>query len=297
MATAQLVAPLVAIGALALVLLGRLTDAPWAEPAAVGVVAVALLAIVGYAALRRVPDSVVARAADRGMQTKDAFSTSLELADDDVANDDFTRRVHRRAADLASTADAGQAVQYRWYRTPTAVAAVAAPAALVLALMANPQDAAREQRERDRDRIEAVADVLEAEAERLGEQPDAEAAAERLKELAEQLRQADDLDEAEELLQEAAAELRENAGDNLLAQKAASEGLQRSLENTPLPGATADQTVAEQMDALAEQLPEMSETELQEAAERLEALADTQEAGDPATADALREAAEAMRAG
>ena len=168
-ATAQLLAPVVAAIALLLVLLGRLTDLPWAEPAALWLAVGAALAVALYALLRPVGDPVVARAADRGLRTGDAFATSLELdgAAGDSVDDEFRRRVHERAGRLAEHADPAAAVRYRWYRRPTAATAVLAPAALLLALVANPQDAARAQRAQDRERIEATADVLRAEAERL----------------------------------------------------------------------------------------------------------------------------------
>ena len=48
-ATAQLLAPVVAAIALLLVLLGRLTDLPWAEPAALWLAVGAALAVALYA--------------------------------------------------------------------------------------------------------------------------------------------------------------------------------------------------------------------------------------------------------
>ena len=241
-ATAQLVAPLVAAIALVLLVVARFTDLPWAEPAALWLAAGVAIALVGYAVFRPVTDVVAARAADRGLGTGDAFATALELdgAAGDATDTDFHRRVLERAGRLAADADPSAAVRYRWYRRPTAATAILAPAALVLALVANPQDAAREQRARDRERIEATADVLRAEAERLAEQPGGEEAARRLEELADELDHTDDLDRAEELADEAAAELRDQVGDNLLGEKAASEGLSHSLEHNPLPGAQAE---------------------------------------------------------
>lgn len=297
LATMQVVAPLVATAALALVLAGRVVDFPASDVAALWVAIAAVIGIGIYAAVCKVPAMLVARAADRGLGTRDAFATSLEFAGH---TDEFAQRVERRADELASVSTARAAVPYRWRRRPTGLTLVIAPAALVLALMANPQDAKRHDRERDRARVAATAEVVRAEAERIAQLPEASDAAARLEELAAQLENADSLEEAQELIDQAVAELRELVGDDLLARKAATEGLQRSLENSPLPGTASserDRSVAEQLDALAGQLPEMTASEREAAAQRLDDLAATQEVGDPATADALHQAADALREG
>jgi hypothetical protein len=252
------------------------------------------LAVIGYALVCRVPDMLVARAADRGLRTRDAFATSLELEDRD---DDFADRVRHRAGELAAVSAPKEAVRYRLLRKPTGIAAIVAPAALALALIANPQDALRQHRADDKAAIEATADVVKAEAERIAQQPGGAKAAERLQQLAEDLAKTDSLEKADEVLDKAAAELREQVGDDLLAKKAATEGLQHSLESSPLPGASSEQSVQEQLQAMARELPSMTEAQLAEAAQRLDDLAATQEAGDPATADKLSEAAQAMRDG
>lgn len=298
-ATLQVVAPLVAGAALALVVAGRMFDIPNSDVAALWLVATVVVLVAGYAMFCKVPEMVVARAADRGLGTRDAFATSLELADQ--SDDDFSQRVQIRASELAAVSTSKAAVPLRWRRRPTGIAMLVAPAAIALALMANPQDAMREDRARDEAAIEATADVLRSEAERIAQQPEGAEAAARLEQLAADLEKADSLDKAQELLDQAAAELREQVGDDLLAKKAATEGLQRSLENSPLPGSSAEeaaeQSVQEQLDALADELPSMTAAEQAEVAERLDDLAATQEAGDPATADALREAAQALREG
>jgi hypothetical protein len=294
LATAQVIAPAVALVALLLVLAGRFLPWSWPEHAALAVVVAAALLIVAFATASRIPDLVVAKAADRGLSTKDAFSTSLELHDSDNL---FTDRVHERAAVLARHATADAAVPIPFYRRHVVTAAVLGPAAVVLALIANPQDRLREQREADEAAIEATSDVIRAEAERIAAAPEGSAAAERLQRLADELAQAEDVTEAEELLSQAEAELRSEVSDDLLAKKAASEGLARSLENAPLPGASSQQSAQEQMESMAESLSGMNAEQLEAAAERLEALAESLEAGDPATAEALNEAAEALRNG
>ena len=302
-ATAQVVAPLVALAALGLVLAGRTFDIAASDVIALWMVAGVVVLIVGYALVCKVPDALVARAADRGLGTRDAFATSLELEhhNPNDNDDDFAQRVHVRAGELAAVSQPNDAVPLRWRRRPTVVAAFVAPAAIALALMANPQDAIRQEQARDEAAIEATADVLRSEAERIAQQPEGAEAAERLEQLAAELDKTDSLDRAQELLDEAAAELREEVGDDLLAKKAATEGLQRSLENSPLPGTSTEeageQTIQEQLDALADELPGMTAAEREATAQRLENLAATQEAGDPATADALRQAAQDLREG
>ncbi len=298
-ATMQVVAPLVAVAALGLVLAGRTLDIAASDVIALWMVVGVAVLIVAYAVLCKVPDALVARAADRGLRTRDAFETSLELEREN--DDDFAQRVHARAGELAAVSESREAVPLRWRRRPTLVAAFVAPAAIALALMANPQDAMRHDRARDEAAIDATADVIRSEAERIAQQPEGAAAAERLEQLAADLEKTNSLDKAQELLDHAAAELRDQVGDDLLAKKAATEGLQRSLENSPLPGTSseeaAEQTVQEQLDALADELPGMTAAERAEAAQRLEDLATTQEAGDPATADALEQAAQDLREG
>lgn len=298
-ATLQVVAPMVALAALAMVVAGRMFDIPASDIVALWMVTGVVVLIGGYAVFCRVPEMLVARAADRGLGTRDAFATSLEFTDE--TDDDFAQRVQARAQELAAVSTSKAAVPLRLRRRPTGIAVLVAPAAIVLALMANPQDAMRQDRARDAAAIEATADVLRSEAERIAQQPEGAAAAERLEQLAADLEKTDSLDKAQELLDQAAAELRDQVGPDLLAKKAATEGLQRSLENSPLPGTTheeaAEQTVQQQLDALAAELPSMTAAERAETAQRLEDLAATQEAGDPATADALRDAAQALREG
>jgi len=298
-ATLQVVAPVVAVIALAMVVAGRMFDLPASDVAALWMVAAVVALIAGYAVFCKVPEMLVARAADRGLGTRDAFATSLELGDQ--SDDDFSQRVQLRAKELAAVSTSKDAVPLRWRRRPTGVAMLVAPAAIVLALMANPQDALRQEHARDSAAIEATADVLRSEADRIAQQPEGAQAAARLEQLAAELEKTDSLDKAQELLDQAAAELRQQIGDDLLAKKAATEGLQRSLENSPLPGTSkqeaAEQSVQQQLDALADELPSMTAAEREAAAQRLEDLAATQEAGDPATADALRQGAQDLREG
>ena len=86
--TVQLLAPVVAVAALGLVGWAWITARSWSwgeipgERIAVGIAIAVLVVIVVLALAFRLPDPVVARAADRGLRTKDAFSTALEVPAD-----------------------------------------------------------------------------------------------------------------------------------------------------------------------------------------------------------------------
>jgi hypothetical protein len=200
-ATGQLAAPLVAAAALGLVLLGRFFPIAWTDQAALWLALAALLCIVGFATFTPIPDQVVARAADRGLHTRDAFATSLELRDQ---HGEMTDRVHQRAASLADGALSRAAVPLHLYRRPLVIALLLGPLAVLLAVWANPQDDRRAEERADRAAIEATADVLRADAARIAEQPGGTEAAERLERLADELSRTDDLTKAEQLLDDAA---------------------------------------------------------------------------------------------
>ena len=99
-----------------LIVLGRLRPWEWTKPAAVAVVAIGLGVVVVMALVLRVSMPVAARAADRGLVTRDAFATALEVHAD---VDGFGARVHQRAADLATGQSPRDAVplrpSWRWW--------------------------------------------------------------------------------------------------------------------------------------------------------------------------------------
>src|SRR5207253_459461 len=106
-------APAIAATVLAFVLVGRVRPWAWPEQAALLLVAAAVpvLAVAGVA--RRVPPGVAARAADRGLETGDAFATALELDAGRLPDGPLADRVRRRAAALAAGRRAGDAVRFR----------------------------------------------------------------------------------------------------------------------------------------------------------------------------------------
>jgi len=295
----QLLAPVVVVTALALVIIGRVRPWGWTEPVAIAVTVAGVVAVAIGALTLRIPLGLSARATDRGLATRDAFATALELDDHD-RDGPFGSRVRARADALAEDRSPGEAVAVRAAWGPWAVAAVAALAAVTLGLVANPQDQIREQQAAEQALVAEEAEALREAAEELRADPAATAAdvalAERLEELAVGLDEAQSLDEAEALLAEAEAELRAAVEPDLLAQKAAAQGLDKGLASAPLP-ATEGGDAAAQLEQAAASLDQRSAAEKEELATRLESLAETQAAGNPEAADALDAAAAALRSG
>ncbi|HET9442902.1 MAG TPA: hypothetical protein VFO65_06235 [Acidimicrobiales bacterium] len=289
-----------AVGALlAVVAAGRLRPWGWPEPAALVLAVAGGAALVAVAAFRPIPLSIAARAADRGLDTRDAFATALEVRTGRLAANLFAERIEHRAAVLASGRTAGEAVPVPWNPRRVALTAAVALAALGLALAPNPQDEVRRQRAEERARAQAEADrVRQAAAELRTEHPEREsaAAAERLDDLARQLDRSPDLAAARQAVDRAAADLAGSLSPSFLAQKAAVRGLDRTLADRPLTaGATG--SAARQLEAAASALSGLSPEERAALAERLEELAAAQAAANPEAAGALQEAAGALARG
>lgn len=296
-ATLQWVGPAVALAALVLVVAGRLRPWAWPEPAAVVVAVVAVLAVVAVARVVRIPDMVAARAADRGLDSRDALAAALEVGDDPGV---LPERVRGRAATVASGVTARDAVPVPRAGRRLAVTTLAALSAVGLAWAPNAQDDVRRERAAEQAELEAEADDLREAAAALEERPSAgeaeRAMAEELRNLADELEGADSLDEGLEALARARADVQAQLPADMLAQRAAATGLDRSLEAAPLPGTTGG-SAAEQLEQLAEGLAGLSPEDQAALAARLEELAATQALGNPAAAEALDAAAAALAAG
>lgn len=134
-------------------------------------------------------------------------------------------------------------------------------------------------------------------ADELSELPDDEvdqATIDKLNALAEEVRKSDDAQDAAAALEEAQTELLRELGSDELSERAASDGLEQTLEQNPVaPGETA----AEQLAAAADAVDELTDQQKRDLADRLDDLAETQQDGDPQTAEALADAAEALRNG
>ncbi len=315
LAISALVSPVVAGLALLLVLLGWVAPWRWPEPSALVLVVAALGAVLAWAIVQPLPLLTSARAADRGLGSKDIFAAALQFKDLD---DSFGYDIRRRADRFASGASPTTAIplgvdpagRNRWL-----VAAVLGIAALVLAVVANPQDEERARREALQEQTDGLADEVEELVEDLegqieatpeldAESPALAALLEDLEQLAEQLPEAESLEEAKELLKQAQQQIDAQRPSNFASQEAAAQGLRKSLEAQPLDprsGADSSPPAAEQVQALADELaadPDALTDDEQEAlAERLAQLAEAQSLGDPATAAALAAAADALAAG
>ncbi len=286
------VAPAVVGSALLLVLVGWLIPWGWFEPAALGFVALSLIAVLGVALARPLHQLRAARAADRGLRTGDAFGAAVEFAE---LEGDFGDGIRARANELARVSEPRLAAPLPRLRGRWALAAALGSAALVMALVTNPQDEVRAERSRANDVAEELAEELEAVAEELQDPATAEVGA-ALDQLAEELRGAQSFEEIDELLAEAEQELGQRS-PNFAAERAAAEGLEQSLETEPLSGQSSGASAADQLAGAAAQIPDLNQQQQRDLADRLERIADSQEAGDPQSAEKLNEAAQQLRAG
>ena len=243
---------------------------------------------------------VAARAADRGLGTGDVFATALEVEGGRAAGP-FGERVRARASDLAAGRRPSEAVPVRLERRRMGVVAGLTVAAVALGLTANHQDVVRRRQAADQQVLDAEADKLRGRGRGdPGRHPARRRTRtswpQRLEELARELASAPDLPQGQEALDAAARELAGQLSSNLLAQKAAVRGLDRSLASSPLPGASAGADAASQLRSAASALAQLSPEERQALAERLAALAATQAAGNTDAASALSAAAAALAA-
>ena len=190
------VAPAIAGIALVLVLTGWLVPWGWFEPAAVAVAAACLVPIVLVAVFRPLAPLRAARAADRGLNTDDAFGAAVEFADLDGA---FGDGIRTRAEAMAEAASPQEAAPLPGLRGRWAIAAALGAAALVMGIVTNPQDEVRAERARVEDVAEALAEEIEQAADELDEPATIEVGV-QLDQLAEDLRAAESFEEIEELL-------------------------------------------------------------------------------------------------
>lgn len=291
-------APVVAGAAAALVAVGRVRPWSWPEPAAIVVTGAAAVAILVAALVLRVPDSIAARAIDRGLGSRDGIATAVEV---EPEQGPFATLVHERAQAVASEADLRRALPLRLAPRRLAAGGALGALALIGGVVGNPQDDVRRQRAAEQAAIAAAAEDVEdaavALAERMEPEAEADAVVAELEALAAALEAAKTLDQARDLLDRAEAALQAGLTPESLARKAAVSGLERSITAMPLPGADPADTAAAQLDAAADALAGLDEADQAALAERLERLAETQAVGNPAAAGALAQAAAALGAG
>ena len=227
-ASAELVLPMAAGVALAIALLGRWLPWAWSDAAAVALLIVPVVGVVAWAMAKPIAPLVVARALDNATANHDAWSTAMEI---DRA-DPFAARVVQRALDSTpSNLAEALAPRPRWRRWMMVGALVLVVLGLVV--VANPQDDRRAEAAERAAAIEQAADEVEAQADALAELPDTDAAVAELRELVEELRDLSDVDDALAALTEAERALADLQGADQLAQRAAVDGLERTLDASP----------------------------------------------------------------
>lgn len=282
----------VLLAAIVLAAIGWILPWTWPEPAAIAVFVVPLISTAAWAILQRIPNPAVARALDRRFGTKDALATALQFSPDDP----FGEAIHARANAFAG-GDVNEAFPLRWRPRRVTVLAVMMLVLLVLIVTTNPQDDRRAEIAAEEERLEQLAQDFTAEADALRESEDeaAEALAAALDEAAEALRTTGDTELAATGLEQAQTDILRTLDAESLAQRAAVVGLERALDDEPFPGlGPTEASPADQLSSIAESLTTLSDAQQGALANQLGRLADAQEIGDPATAEALRGAEEAL---
>ena len=298
----QWVAPAVALVALAVVAVGWFAPIPSPDRFVAVTAFLLTLGVLVMAAGRKIPTSVVARAADRWLVTGDAFITAHELAGEPVPGP-LAGAVERRAQRWATGVRPGAVVSVMAQPRRLAVAGAAGTVALILALVPGPQDDARLQAAVRKAALAEQADTLHraaAELRRTATSPAAdnttEQAAQHLDDLADALQRTSSLNKARQALDRADDELARSIDPSQLTAKTAARGLERSLQDRPLTGGVGSDAAA-QLRAAAGALDARTPAERAALADRLEELARAQRAGNRAAADALQRAADALRRG
>jgi len=293
------VAVAAAAALLAVLLAGRWVPLGIGEYVAWALAGLALAAVAARAPRLRVTPLAAARAADRGFAGRDQMATAIELSAGEPDGEVAPLQIDR-AIRFASGRRAKDAVVYALPERRAGLAALLIVLAVLVSVLPNPADATVRLR---RAEAAAVAEQQDL-AERLAEEaaakaatPEQEALAERLAKVAEELDKVSSVDEAQKAIDEAESELLDQLDPDALSKRAAVAGLERTLAQDPLPGSNQGDPAAEQLEALAEAAPSLTEGERREAAERLEALARGAESTNPELAEALREAAANLRAG
>lgn len=291
--TAQLYAPYVGLGVLVAFTIEWLT--PWEgamEVSLAGLAVFALALLVGAASLQ-VTRWDAARAAERGLGARDIFTTALEFEEEE---DEVHRLIQTRADQVASQAEPAAAVPLRTQPERLRRAALAVGIAVLVGLLPPLGDSTALSSDTAA-ALEAEAEALERLAEAIDQTDvdNADEIASELERLAEQLRQAQSLEEALEALDDTQRRLDAKVDPQLLAKKAAVQGLARDLTLRPLTGSGT--SPASQFETLAGDLSGLSEPELRALADRLADLAASQAAGNPELSDLLSRAAADIAAG
>ena len=250
----------------------------------------AVLLAAGAVALR-ISAWDASRAAERGLDARDALTTALEFTDPE---DGVHRLIQERADLLAARSRASEAIPIRADGTRLRQLGLAAALALFIGLLpplgSTPALSSdlRTALEEEAQQLERIAQTLEE-----ADVDTSEDILDELERLADELRSAETLERALQALEESETRLGEQVDADFLAQKTAVQGLARDLALRPLvDGAPVDAT--SQLEALADSLGSLSDPELAALEDRLSDMAESQSAGNAELSSRLAEAARAL---
>ncbi len=253
-----------------------------------------VIALLIRAATLRITHWDTARAAERGLGARDAFTTALEFGD---PGNGVHLAIQQRADSLAIGSKPSDAIPIGADRSRLRQFGLAAALAVVIGLL--PPLGSTPALSSD------LATAIEAEAEQLEriaaaiEESDVETATEiatELERLAQELRQAESLEQALQSLEDAETRLAGQVDPDFLTQKAAVQGLARDLALRPLSDSAPLDAVS-QLEQTANELGGLSEPELAALADRLSDLAESQASGNPELSSELSDAARAIDSG
>ncbi|MCQ3804902.1 MAG: hypothetical protein KTV45_12515 [Acidimicrobiia bacterium] len=277
-----------ATGAAAVWGVSRVVVFPWADGTAVAIIAVSILAALGWWAAHRPSSEEAALWADHRLGGEDRLATAWELSQLPWSSAAATRQ-GGAAGQWASAADPRDLRQeYLSGRMPRMLGIVltAVLSAAVLAAAPSVTDQALAESRVVREVVDREVEAIETMA---SESP--EELARRLTELADQLGEAQTLEEALTELSTARLELEERLGPNRLAENTALQGLAARLSR--LPGAQGEDP-ASQLEDLASSLGALSSAQRQAIAQELADRATDFAGINDELAAALEEAASAL---
>jgi len=286
-------APLVAGICVALVALTWVTPWVWPQTAAAAVVVISVVGWLWRTLRQPISRLGAASVLDRRCRTHDALGAGLVEVE---RADAFGAAIRDRAVAAAEATSVPAILPVRLDVRRLLVALALALIAVAGLVVPNRHDEARAAAAAEQRTIAAATEELEDLVEELGDEPLAEETADQLEALLAELDGLDDIDTALEELRTAQSQLDLATPRSHLSQRAATSGLERSLDAQPLPGA-ASGAAADQLDQLSRSMEDLTAEETAALADRLDALAATQAAGSPAVSAAMAAAADAVRSG
>lgn len=292
---------LLAWGVAGLVVLGvgRLLPLGWERPAVLVSAAAAVVIGGAIGLLLPLPGRLVARSADRDLDSRDRIITAVELQERPTTDDVGELQVASTEGYLSRIATKEAAPMRLPVASSRAVLVIVALVGLLLGIP-NPMDAVAQRRAEAAAELERRADEVREQAERLEDSALSEEekalAVEELEDLARRLEEADDLRAGLEEIARSESRLQSLQRSDQLAAKTLLANIDRSLEEDPLADG-AEGSLADQLDDLAELLPRLATDERAEAADRLDQMAANLETTDTDLAEDLRDAAAALREG